>query len=122
MKVDLPPMFGPVISSSLRVSWSTQSLATNCSTCCSTTGWRARISSMPGASVSAGRDHDSAWARSASVASTSACASAAAMRLSTGRCGSSFCSRSSYRYFSRDRARSWAESALSSNAFSSGVM
>jgi hypothetical protein len=40
MYVDLPPMFGPVMSSSLRDAESRASFATNVSTCDSTTGWR----------------------------------------------------------------------------------
>ena len=127
MKVLLPPMFGPVMTSRRRAASSRQSLgmklpAPDSASRASTTGWRPRSISMQGCGTKSGRHQSSVRARSASAASTSSEASARPSSDSAARCGCSASSSCSHSHFSRASARSCAESALSSKALSSGVM
>ena len=83
MKVDLPPMFGPVMTSMRVLSSSRVSLGTKgASETCSTTGWRPAVIRMPASLTSTGRLSRSVWARSAWLQKRSSVATAAAVALS----------------------------------------
>jgi hypothetical protein len=124
MKVDLPPMFGPVISSRRRSGDSAQSLAMKRSICFSTTGWRpCSIADARRSFTSSGARQSLRTACSASAVSASSWASAWAMPLQRADdAAPAPASSCVVQQLSRASARSCADSALSSKAFSSGVM
>ncbi|MNO94547.1 hypothetical protein D3C76_861670 [compost metagenome] len=116
-------MFGPVITSMRVLSSRLRSLATNgVVNTCSTTGWRPWLMRMHGSLTKRGQFRSRFSARSARLLSTSSSASAAAVSCSGGNWAIRSSRSASYSIFSRARARLLADSALSSKAFSSGVM
>ena len=125
MKVDLPPMFGPVITARRRSSRRTQSLGVNRwpvrSSACSTTGCRPPRISIPGSGSNRGRFQFSVSARSARFSSTSRSATALPSLCKLAIVGWSAAINASQSDFSSANARSLADKARSSNTFSSGV-
>ena len=120
-------MLGPVITCMRVRASSRQSLAMKgvpwvSASRASTTGWRPRWMSMHGWPTNCGVHQRSVCARSHRLLSASSVASARASAASSVTCAASASSSASHSTFSRASARSCADSALSSNAFSSGVM
>ncbi|MNZ94603.1 hypothetical protein D3C78_1137160 [compost metagenome] len=116
-------MFGPVITSMRVLSSRLTSLATKgVLSTCSTTGWRPWTMRRQGSSTNAGQLRSRFSARSARLLNTSSSARAAAVSCSGARDSIRMSIRASYSSFSRASARLFADSALSSNALSSGVM
>ena len=123
MKVDLPPMLGPVMIIILCCGLSSASLATNGSlSMFSTTGCRPPVIFTMAFSFKIGRQRESVSDRSARQAITSSSEMAVAVSCNLGSCSPRTSSNCSYNSFSRASARLLLLRALSSNSLSSGVI